>query len=281
MPHWSDGNHEERQTTQSETRFHYYLTGDGRTKDFLGQLYEKVYSQRSINIHAAHSGRLQGLLTRWEMTGDCEVGKLVDRYVSAFVVPEGIAEQPDVAFPEVTCRAVKDVNTGNMFFWVFGAGHGLLKYYYLTGREDLKVALIKAADAVMQRSKDPGMMLKAVAFAARHAPDPAPHRAYLDDFMVQNHQRMLQIVPHNPAHYAGPRSFVRSSVPGAWFTLNDEPYVMSVLERDPVLTEEQWAELRRFDEAGGPATPVPYLSWQSECDRPELQEYLRIKHPQP
>jgi hypothetical protein len=282
VQHWSDGDHEERQTTQSETRFHYYLTGEGRSRDFAGQLYDKVYSQRDVSVHAAHSGRLEGLLTWWEMTGDAAVGKVLDKYVSTFITPEGISEQPDDVFPDVTRKAARDVNAGNMFFWVFGAGHGLLEYYYLTGRDDLKAALIQAADAALKRGPEPGMMIKPVAFAALHAADPAPYRKYLDDWLRgRGRNSMLQIVPHNPEFYSGPRSFVRGSVPGAWFFMNDEMYLMTALPGDPPLTEEQGAEMRRTDAQGGSPVAPPYLNWQAEYDRADLQEYLRIKHPQP
>jgi len=53
--------------------------------------------------------------------------------------------------------------------------------------------------------------------------------------------------------------------------------VLSALDGDPPLAES----LRQVDEHGGPFTAPPQLSWQSEYDRPELAEYLRIKNPQP
>ncbi len=56
---------------------------------------------------------------------------------------------------------------------------------------------------------------------------------------------------------------------------------MTVLDGDPELGEEAWERIRRTDaEGGAPYTP-PLLSWQSEYDRLDLEEYLRIKHPQP
>jgi hypothetical protein len=280
VQHWSDGNHEERQTTHSEFRYIYELTGDLRCRDFARQLFERVYSKRSVNIHASHSGRLQGLLTWWEMTGSDDVAAILAKYVPAFLVEKGICESPRVRFPDVQCLGQdRDVNSGNMFFWTFGAGHGILEYYYLTGDEQVRRALIRVADHAMKQP-DPGNFRKAVIFAARHADDPAPYRKYLAAWASAS-PYVTQVVPHNPLVYGGPRGMLRGSVSGSLFAMNDIAYALSALDHDPELTEKQREALRQVDENGGPFTGPPELSWQSEYDRPELTEYLGIKHPQP
>lgn len=280
VQHWSDGNHEERQTTHSEFRYHHYLSGDMRSRDFARQLYEGVYSRYDLSYHAAHSGRLQGILTWWEMTGSQEVAATLARYVSCFIVETGICESPKVDFPDVRCvRQDTNINSGDMFFWAFGAGHGLLEYYYLTQRQELKDALIKVAEHALSR-RDPGFFRKAVAFAARHAEDPAPFRRYLNEW-AKHSLYLVQVVPHNPRFYGGPRGMLRGSVAGSLFFMNDVPYLLMVLEGDPQLSERQWKEIKRIDREGGGFYRPPDLSWQSEYDRPELAEYLKIKNPQP
>jgi hypothetical protein len=208
------------------------------------------------------------------------VAAILEKYVPCFLVANGICESPNVRFPDVRCVAQeRDVNSGNMFFWTFGAGHGMLEYYYLTGDEQVRRALIQVADLAMKQP-DPGNFRKAVIFAARHADDPTPYRKYLAA-LAANSPYLTQVVPHNPLFYGGPRGMLRGSVSGALFTMNDIPYALSALDGDPSLTEKQWEALRQVDENGGPFTGPPELSWQSEYDRPELAEYLRIKHPQP
>jgi hypothetical protein len=280
VQHWSDGDHEERQTTHSEFRYIHCLTGDPRSRDFARQLFERVYSQRNVSRHAAHSGRLQGLLTWWELTGSDAVGRLLAEYVPFFLVEQGICESPRVRFQPLGCHGQnEDVNSGNMFFWTFGAGHGLLEYYYLTGDERLRHALLRVADHAM-RVPDPGNFRKAVIFAARHADDPTPYRRYLDAW-ARTADIMLQVVPHNALVYGGPHGMLRGSVSGSLFALNDEAYLLSALNADPALTARRWEAIRRVDREGGPGAPPPSLDWQSDYDRPEFQEYLRIKHPQP
>jgi hypothetical protein len=174
VQHWSDGNHEERQTSHSEFRYVHYLSGDMRYRDFANFLYDRVYSQRDCNIHAAHSGRLQGLLTWWEMTGSDEVADILEKYLPCFLVPEGICISPSVDFPDVKCVSQeRDVNGESMFFWTFGAGHGVLEYYQLTHDEALKRALIKVADLALTKDSM-GNFRKAVIFAARSSPRATP-----------------------------------------------------------------------------------------------------------
>jgi len=280
VQHWSDGNHEERQTTHSEFRYHHYLSGDMRGRDFAEFLYDRIYTQRDVTIHAAHSGRLQGLLAWWEMTGSDAVAAILENYIPCFLVDEGICESPRVDFPDVNCVAQsRDINSGNMFFWTFGAAHGMLEYYYLTGHEGLRDALIKVADYAMTR-RDMGNFRKAVAFAARHADDPTPYREYLKEW-AKRARILAQVVPHNPDFYGGPRGMLRGSVAGSLFTMNDIGYLLTALDGDPELTESQWEDVKRIDEEGGRFYSVPDLNWQSEYDRPDLAEYLRIKNPQP
>jgi hypothetical protein len=166
-----------------------------------------------------------------------------------------------------------------MFFWTFGAGHGVIEYYDLTGDERLKDALIRVADHAM-KDPDPGNFRKAVTFAARHAADPRPYRRYLEAW-ARASSLAVQVVPHNSLFYGGPCGMLRGSVSGSLFGMNDMPYMLSVLPGDPPLSERQWQSIRSVDRNGAPPTMPRELNWQSDYDRPELTEYLRIKHPQP
>lgn len=281
VQHWSDGNHEERQTTHSEFRIHHYLSGDMRSRDFAQLLYERVYSQRDVRIHAAHSGRLQGLMTYWEMTGSEEAGSILKRYIPCFIVKEGLCESPDVDFPDVVCRSQKEcINAGNMFFWLFGAAHALIEYQALTGDQALGQALVKMADASLAKSGHAfGLGRTAIAFAALHAQSPKPYLTALEGWRTSDH--LLQQVAHNPEMYGGPRSFVRGGVTGGMMTMIDVPYIMMAIGREGPIDDARWKLIRQWDERGGPYQGLRYMSWQSEYDRPELKEYLRIKHPQP
>jgi len=100
VQHWSDGNHEERQTTFTEQRIHYLLTGEHRTREWNKDLSDNFYLKTTCSNHASHSGRSYGLLFRWEITGDPKLGELMKRYVSVFAQPEGIDISPVVEFPK-------------------------------------------------------------------------------------------------------------------------------------------------------------------------------------
>ncbi|NLO07179.1 MAG: LamG domain-containing protein [candidate division WS1 bacterium] len=280
VQHWSDGNHEERQTTHSEFRHHYFLTGEPRSRDFARLLYDEWYSTTTLRIHAAHSGRTQGLLTWWLMTGDDETARMLDSYMDAFSTPEGIDVSPEVSFPDAVCHSNNEVNGGTMFFWHFGAGHALLDYYELTQHEALRQALIATADFAMAQPRPSSSYVKAVAFAARYADNPAPYREYLSQQLATD-LIYHQVVPHNREVYGGPRGTLRGGVSGSLFSINQEAYMMAGLDAEPALAPEVIAAMEQIDQNGGAPYNPGLLSWQSGYDRPDLAEYLRIKHPQP
>jgi hypothetical protein len=277
VQHWSDGNHEERQTTFTEQRFHYLLTGEPRTCEWNRDLSERHYLKGQLKTHAAHSGRSYGLLTRWEITGDPALGETLRNYMHAFAQPEGVAIEPVVAFPEGQLKGkAEGLHDGNMFFHSFGAGHALLEYWYLTGDEQVRQAMLKTAEVAFQ--KDPGGLLrKVVAFAARHADDGSRFRQAMAAWAAQRgHRHVFQQVTANRAHWTGETAVLVGSVPGAWFWLNDAGYFASALEREPEVTKEIEASIRPIEERPAAAAPrTPRGSWQSEYDRPEFAEYFK------
>ena len=276
VQHWSDGNHEERQTVHSEWRFYHYLTGDMRCRDFAKQLTEGIYAKTPIRIHAAHSGRLYGLLTRWEMTGDAKLGEVLRRYVHCFIVPEGIAISPRVQFePELKRTGVADVNGTTMFFHTFGAMHALLEYYELTKDEELKAALIRMADHYVADERRSYTFRKVVAFAAKYADDPTLYRRVLDEWLRHGGLHgAFKICSANRRHWTGETAFLRGSVSGQWFWLNDVLYLMSWLDREPALTPRQLERFADVDKHGSPRG-FSQTSWQSEYDRDDLKHFLR------
>ncbi len=286
VQHWSDGDHEERQTTHSEFRYVYALTGDNRCRDVARRLFDGFYSKRDLRQHADHSGRLQGLLAWWEMSGSRDVAAMIAKYVPAFILPDGIVESPEVCFSDMTClsRDPGDINAGNMFFWTFGAAHGLLEYYYLIAGDTecaaladrLRNALVRSAEHALDGSL-PRNLLKAVAFAARHADDPAPFKERLRQ-EVKDEPFFTRVVPHDPEQYSGARGYIRGNVSGSLFIMNAIVYLLSALDGEPAVA---YNENQEFHNGGDGPFHASELSWQSEYDRPELREYLQIRYPQP
>jgi len=283
---WSDGNHEERQTIFAEQRFHYLLTGEPRTRQWNRALTENYYLTGQCRGSADHSGRAYGLLFNWEITGDRRTGEIVKRYMDAFADPEGIDTSPTVDFPEAQ-RVARGVihgsyaRDGEMFFQSFGAMDALLEYYYLAGDQRLRDSIIKTADYGLQlyeKSRHKGMVkIKPIAFAARHAPNPAPYREALKTlgFARQiGYRYVYQQVPSNRAHWTGPTAFALGSTAYGW--LNDAAYALGALEAEPPLTAEQEKVLRDLDERPVELEPrVPRESWQTEYDIPQFESFIR------
>ena len=177
VQHWSDGNHEERQTTFTEQRFHYLLTGEPRTREWNRELTDRWYLRTPCSVHAAHSGRSYGLLTCWEISGDPELGRVLRDYMRVLATPAGIAISTPVGFPEGKATgAAKGLNEANMFFHTFGAMHAMLEYVYLTGDEQVAASIIRTADAALQGGPRAvgDMLRKAVARGSGSTPDPSP-----------------------------------------------------------------------------------------------------------
>ena len=280
VQHWSDGNHEERQTTFTEQRFHYLLTGEHRTREWNRVLTEGHYLKGVCTSHAAHSGRTYGLLTHWEMTGDPEIARIMRDYMHALCPPAGIAIHTDVAFPEAKRKGeFQEINGGSMFFHTFGAMHALLEYYYLTRDPVVRTAIIATADHAMARGPKAigGMYRKAVAFAARHADDPLPYRQALADYFGgTGWAYAFQQVTANPAHWTGDTSFLRGNVSGGLFWANDALYVLGALEQEPALKQGIEEQIRELEARPVTANPrLPKSSWQDEYDHPDFAEYLK------
>lgn len=285
---WSGGNHEERQTAATEWRLHYFLSGDGRTRDVIENLYQNVYDKREVTYIASHGGRLPGLLFHWELTGDKTEGERLARYVSTFVSDKGIYAAPAVAFPQATTfREPSGLNSGSQFLHTFGAMHALIEYQGLTGDVALTRALIRMADEVV---KSPVIDTRAlgegdyswppVAFAALHADDPQPYRAFLKRYLESYGWRAAyQPVTENPAHWSGPTGLMTMPVPLGFFWANWAPYVGASMPEGEVWSPEIAKAYGDYEQNGDSRTAAR-PSWQSQFDGiPALKDYLGAQQP--
>jgi hypothetical protein len=288
VQHWSCGDHEERQTTFTEQRYYYLLTGDRRTFEWNERLTRDWYLKEPCSYAASHAGRSYGLFCRWEWTGDPELGDILRRYLHAFAQPDEISINPLVEFPSAKVveavtrksddRVLRPKGVFSSFFHNFGGMHALLEYFELTGDAKVKRAIIGTA----RRHLDEPEHLrypcrKAIAFAARYAGDPRPFRRALIEWATGVGWRTAcQQVTANPAHWTGPTSFLFGKHMGDKFWWADAHYVMGALDVTPPLPPELEAE-RLFLENRPPEPPsrAPRGSWQSEYDRPEFAEYIR------
>ncbi|MCK5804827.1 MAG: LamG domain-containing protein, partial [Lentisphaeria bacterium] len=279
VQHWSDGNHEERQTTFTEQRFHYLLTGEYRTREWNQALTDGHYSKGICRNHASHSGRTYGLLTRWEITGDEALGGMIRKYMRTLATPKGVAISTPIAFPDVKAPEIRGLHDGSMFFHAFGGMHALLEYYYLTEDPQVRASIIATADHVVGLGTRVvgGMHRKIVAFAARHADDPIPYQQALTEWAKgRGVPYVYQQVTANPAHWSGETSFLRGNVSGGLFWANDALYTMGALPSVPRLSDAQEATIRETEERlPTPPLRLPKGSWQNGYDKPAFKDYFK------
>ncbi|HWL52211.1 MAG TPA: hypothetical protein VNQ90_07240 [Chthoniobacteraceae bacterium] len=294
VQHWSDGNHEERQTVVLEYRLHYFLTGEPRSLDVLNKLYDHRYSRTRVRYDAAHSGRLPGLLFHWEVTNSPQEAEQLASYIGVLASPqEGIYEEPAVSFPGGKLSGERSsLNKGSMFFNSFGAMHALLEYERITRDPQLAAALISSAKAYVADGRYTGRKFPLVlggvlGYAARYAPDKALYQNFLRDAVLERRgwQYIYQPVTQNVAHWSGPTAHLVSSIAGSWFWMNMSAYLVGGFEGTEWWTpevESAWNEL----ETNGAEPSSVKASWQGEYDGdPALEAYLapgqpwRKKHP--
>jgi hypothetical protein len=275
VQHWSDGNHEERQTTFTEYRHHYLLTGEPRTREWSGELTARWYMRTASITSATHGGRSYGLLFNWEITGDPRVGAALRQFMRLLAQPEGIATRPVVMFPQVALIGeLRAMNSDDFFFHSFGAMHAMLDYVYLTGDERVRDAILAMARAVGSPADE---TRKVLAFAARHAPERETYRRMIEEYALgKGIKFVFRQVPANREHWSGPGAYLAGNVSGGLFWLSSAPYLLGALDREPALPPDR---LRALDDAeSGPRLPEPRApqgAWQSEYDeRPELKGFL-------
>lgn len=263
---WSDGNHEERQTTSTEFRLHYFLSGDARTREVADKLYHHRYNASSVRNEAAHSGRWGGLFFHHELTGSPEEAEQLRRYAHTFIAPDGAGMflNPQLHFPGPQVAAPGEaLNAARMFFACYGGFHYLLEYQQTFQDEPLRQALLAMARNVItapprKQGGSPLLwLLPSVGFAAREAPDPQPFRTYLlECFGIDRYRSHLyQSVTANPAHWSGPTGYMTGNMPGVFFYANWMPYLTSTFPNDPIWSPEIAAALQTTEKEG--ASPAP------------------------
>lgn len=242
VQHWSDGNHEERQTCFSEFRWMCHLSGDRYSTDFAQLLLRQIHDATPTKLHADHSGRLFGLLGNWEFTGDPRIGRLLHDYTRLFIVDNGIAISPVVQFPGPKRTAIADINDGHMFFHTFGGLHAMIEYADLVDDRDLTAALIRMARFSIESPAwkmwvDEGdvhylrCFHAVLAFACRHADDPAPYRDAMRRWMDNGGWRfMYHIVATDSRRWTHRHQPLRLNVPVAMMFANWIAYLARVID---------------------------------------------------
>jgi len=141
-------------------------------------------SSANVKTMADHSGRSYGLLFNWEITGDPKVGEILKRYMHIFAQPTALTTSPGSNFPRPSAWVGLIMDSGSsardgyMFFHNFGAMHALLEYYYLTHDDACVIRSLKWLTMLWPHTKRKNIggsiKVSALAFAARHAANPAP-----------------------------------------------------------------------------------------------------------
>lgn len=283
---WSDGNHEPRQTTLTEWRPHYFLSGgETRSRRVFENLYNNAYNKNTYTVHAHHSAVLQGFLFQWELTGNPQDGERLKRYVHHFTSDKGVYIRPSVQFPQIIAtQEPEELNSGNMFFHTFGAMHAMLDYYRLTQDPKVAQAFLAMGNSILadpskREAIETGKHMEAVwgalALCIQATDNPQPFRNLLKGYFLSRGALMTyQPVTRNPRHWSGNSGYLAFSIPGIHFWNNWAPEVLSVLGPDELTSDTIRHEMQRIEQQGTPRNLNP-LKWQSEYDQdPVIRQWL-------
>jgi len=293
VQHWSDGNHEHRQTFNGEFRYNYFLSGDMRSSEFAQDLTDNYYMVQPVPVDyvADHGARMYGLLFAWERTHNARYAETLKNYIHAVCPAEGIDVFCGVTFPDgkriETPNNNRRLNDGSFFFQYFGAMHALLEYYELTRDETLRqsmVAFAKGARGDMLSGHSPVL---AMGFAARYADDKDEIRKQFVERLTASrgvYGLVYGTWPKDQANWTGPTA-PATHFPCAMFWLNSAGYVLGALEKEPPLNPEQQKLLQQMGQYTGPLErgqptiqiPVKRESWQNGLDDPALKSYTTPK----
>ncbi len=300
VQHWSDGDHEPRQTTNTEFRYDYYLGGDMRSLDWANELTQEFYLKKSIDSNNCtdHAAWLYGLLFAWERSHDPKLAQTLENYVHALCMPDGIDCCAPVEFPSgqrIGNGPARELNRPTFFFQYFAAMHALLEYYELTHDPMLRDSMVQFAEHARGdildnfSAKEPYPPFLVQAFAARYADDKGKWQESLRQRLDLKASMLLafQSWPADPAHWTGPTAPVQH-YGFATMWLNSAGYVIGALDKEPTLSADQLQYLQaqslytKPPDKGEPVVQIPVEreSWQSDLDDvPALKAYTTPKRP--
>ncbi|KPJ57742.1 MAG: hypothetical protein AMS15_09710 [Planctomycetes bacterium DG_23] len=231
VQHWGDGYVGTRVSISIAQRLYYYLTGDGRTRDVIDEVYESNVGPEHGKAIDSTSSILYSLLTKWELSGD---EKYKDMFAAFLEVCYEYQEKSGGYFPSefffdyLNRKPLGefDGKAEGTFYHYFGFLHALLDYYELTGDERLKEAFIRLAElSTEERSygRRRQFLLRSIGY--RLSGDEKYRQ-----LILQNLQGIMDrpLVPREREDWIGPTATARA-VSSMGFAIGGIPYAMEAI----------------------------------------------------
>ncbi len=241
VQHWGDGYFGTRVSIPIAQRLQYYMTGDGRTRDVMDEVYECSVNRMEPDwVSDSIATSLYSIFARWEMTGEEKYGKMLDSYIKACLEYQ---QKNNGVFPY---NATFDFEKGkvisfkgnhhSMFWHAFGMTNFLLEYYFLTKDPDLAKGLIRLAETTLEFDK--------TARAERWFRYYLYNQIYAAGYMLTKREDFKEqilkniklnlgdrrFVPKNPEHWIGEKAKVGpKTISMIGFAMAGLPYAMAAI----------------------------------------------------
>jgi len=235
--HWGDAYIGPRVANPVAWRLYYYMTGDGRTRDVIDEVYQaNVVENRVWSGSDSMATALYALYGKWEVTGQDEYRRMIEQFLDAYVsdaLDRGqFATNSEWNF--LAGRAGREFRgTGSDdFFWhSFGMANFLVEWQALTADERLAQAIVKHARAALSHDGwSSNYCHFQILSAAYRLTEDDIFRARIAELLARHHGADRP-VPANRNHWFGPKArLVPKTASMLGFMASGLPYVFGALQ---------------------------------------------------
>ena len=259
--HWGDGYIGPRVANPIAWRLYYYLTGDGRTRDCLDELYQaNVVENKVWPGSDSMPTALYALYARYEMTGDVQYRKKIEAFVRAYC---DYANQVGYLPDQTPWDFLADRPAGEFrgkspdsFFWhSFGMSNFLVEWFDLTTDADLREALIRQARATLANDAwdSDYCHFQILSVGYRLTNDKVFLTRMAD--LLGRHVNGTPLVPADRSKWFGPETFVKpKTISMIGFLMSGLPYVEYAVGDEQALWPAQVPQTQPADTSDAPST---------------------------
>jgi hypothetical protein len=240
--HWGDGYIGPRVASPIAWRLQYYLTGDGRTRDCIDEVYQANVAENKVwTFCDSMPTALYALYAKYEMTGDpkyrAKIEAFLDKYCDyAIATGQFPIDTPWDFRSDAPTGPFKGKSAESSFWHSFGMANFLVEWQALTDHPKLRHALARQAESTLRDNGWESTYCHFQILSAGHRF--TGNKAYLDRMATLLRRSLgdTALVPQDRTKWFGPDAFVRPrTVSMIGFLMSGLPYAEGAVAGETVL----------------------------------------------
>lgn len=254
VEHWGDGYIGPRVANPIAWRLEYYLTGDGRTKDCIDEVYQANVTEDKVWTYCdSVPTALYALYAKYEMTGQEEYRKKIEAFLDKYcdhAIASGCfpVETPwDFATGQAK-GPFKGSSIGSFFWHSYGMANFLIEWQALTGSDKVRRALVRQAEATLRDNSRESSYSHFQILSAGYRL--TGDRVYLQRMgeLLRQSTGDAPLVPADRTRWFGAEAYMRPKTVGMiGFLMSGLPYAEGAVSDEGVL----WSGVAATQPAGG------------------------------